>query len=143
MGLTIATFCNNGALAPQALALRVAELYLPPVSPPPPAAARPPAAAPTVPPLPMVSEDELRPYLGSYYSQELEAPYEITFVDGTLRLTSRALNVALRPAAKDRFTWSSWTIQFNRDSNGVVVGYTLSGTRASGLQFARMSQTLP
>jgi CubicO group peptidase (beta-lactamase class C family) len=135
--LTIATFCNNGALAPQALALRVAELYLPPVPPTSTAMPRPASSAPTGLAAPVVSPDELRQYTGSYYSVELEAPYDVTLADGTLRLTSRAMNVQLQPVAKDRFIWSSWTIQFNRDPSGAVDGYILSGTRASGLRFSR------
>lgn len=141
--LTIATFCNNGALAPQALALRVAELYLPPV--PAPLTAAPSASSSTQPaPAPSTpTVDQLRAYTGTYYSTELEAPYEITLVNGALRLTSHAMNVELRPVAKDRFAWSSWTVQFERNGNGAVDGYTLSGTRASGLQFARLSATGP
>jgi CubicO group peptidase (beta-lactamase class C family) len=141
--LTIATFCNNGALAPQALALRVAELYLPPVPTPPTTAPQTSTAAQPAPAPPAPSIDELRAYTGSYYSTELEAPYDVTLVNGALRLTSRAMNVELRPASKDRFTWSSWTIQFERSGSGAVEGYTLSGTRAIGLQFARLSTIRP
>lgn len=137
--LTIATFCNNGALAPQALALRVAELYLPPVPTPPAATSQASPAAPPAQAPPAPSVDELRAYIGSYYSTELEASYDITLVDGGLRLTSHAMNVELRPASKDRFTWSSWTIQFGRNGSGAVEGYTLSGTRARDLRFERLS----
>ena len=139
--LTVGVYCNHGGMEPQSISLDVAALYLPP-DPPPRADPAPvsgstapaPTAADVAPPA------DLPAFAGRYCSSELDGAQEITHATGILRLVSRTAEGELRPSGKDRFTWSSWVFSFTRDATGHVVGYTLDGTRAVGLQFSRITE---
>ena len=137
--LTVVCLCNNsGAIAPM-LGEKVAALYLNaklPESQP----AQP--RAETTPRSPIVgeqSQEELTRYLGRYYSEELDAEYEVSLAPGKLGFRCKNSTFEAEAEGKDLFRFSSYSIQFQLNGKGQPTGYTMSAPRARNLHFTRQS----
>ncbi|MCE5207840.1 MAG: beta-lactamase family protein [Chloroflexi bacterium] len=80
----------------------------------------------------------LNEYVGTYYSAELKALYEITENDGLLALVNlTGLRGNLKCGPADLFTINGNSLQFTRDPNGQVNGFKLWNLFARGLEFVR------
>jgi CubicO group peptidase (beta-lactamase class C family) len=85
----------------------------------------------------------LAPYGGAYFSEELNAMYDVSVEDSTLVLrTGTSGVITARPAFPDTFTSGQLTIEFVR-RGGNVTGFRLSHTRARGLEFTRVNRSRP
>lgn len=97
--------------------------------------------------------DELEDFVGRYFSAEIETFYTVVFDDpavsemedpdeGTdphLVLQHRRLDEAtLTPGDTDTFSGGGLTLAFERDRNGIVLGFYLSNTRTRDVRFERV-----
>ncbi|MGD9721265.1 MAG: serine hydrolase domain-containing protein [Pirellulales bacterium] len=84
--------------------------------------------------------DELAQYAGSYYSDEVEATYNIVLENGTLRLAGpRAARQNLQPSVRDEFVAPEGALVFERDANNAIAGFRLNTPRVRRLHFVRRS----
>jgi CubicO group peptidase (beta-lactamase class C family) len=86
------------------------------------------------------TEDMLKEYAGPYYSGELDTRYDIVIRSGTLSVRDRRGEETPAVAQKkDFFLAGSFAkIQFQRDGNGVITGFTVSTGRVLNLMFAKL-----
>ena len=81
--------------------------------------------------------DDLDPLIGRYYSDELDAIYEVSVVDGVLKMTlPRGDTMDLEPFESDTFASGALTVTALR-SDGAVDAIDLATFRAKGLRFRR------
>jgi CubicO group peptidase (beta-lactamase class C family) len=85
--------------------------------------------------------DDLRPYTGEYWSEELETQYRIYIRDGILvGFQAHHGEFGLTPSIRDEFSTTLWfapTITFLRDKDGQVTGMRIGGGRVTGVSFER------
>lgn len=85
--------------------------------------------------------EELAAYEGVYYSPELETLYTLEARDGRLVARHRRHDDAtLLPTLRDRFLGDRWwfrNLYFERDGDGRVTGFRLTGNRVRNLRFIR------
>ncbi|HSQ28416.1 MAG TPA: serine hydrolase domain-containing protein [Gemmatimonadaceae bacterium] len=83
--------------------------------------------------------DQLGQLAGSYYSEELELPVNLTVRDGVLIMQRpRAGDLRFVTLSNDLFTNSDqMLLRVLRDDNGAVNGFTLTISRVRDLQFVR------
>lgn len=90
-----------------------------------------------------LSEEDLAPYVGTYYSPELDATYRLRIHEGALvAKPPRQAAIPLFSLAPDRFGGSSWglsTLVFSRNGSGVVDGFRATGGRVRNLRFERVA----
>ncbi|HYF76943.1 MAG TPA: serine hydrolase domain-containing protein [Symbiobacteriaceae bacterium] len=139
--LGIVVLANLATFTPEAVALKVAEAYLGDSVAWGPAA---PAAEPQKPAEPIaVSTEELQPYAGAYYSEELDITYVVSARDGELQVSRRRLeDIRLVPLGADKFREKAWGmlhITFIREGEAVV-GLQADGGRVRHLRFARVGE---
>ena len=85
------------------------------------------------------TEDDLADYAGRFYSEELETFYTFTVKEGKLVMHQRRLgDVTLEPGEEEHFTGGNLTFVFERDRNGVVIGFYLSNVRTRDVRFGRV-----
>ena len=85
------------------------------------------------------SEDDLADYAGRFYSEELETFYTFAVEEGELVMHQRRLgDVTLAPGEEEHFTGGNLTFVFERDRNGVVIGFYLSNVRTRDVRFGRV-----
>ena len=79
----------------------------------------------------------LAAFVGRYHSNELDAGYELSVIDGILsaRGPDREL-VPLLPGIADVFTTAGVSVGFTRDG-GAVDGFVLDAGRVRGIRFER------
>jgi len=149
-GLSIAVSCNAEYGAPGELARRVADHYLADQLGPEESDDEEDDADEEdedSPPVPSLSPAELAQFAGSFFSSELDATYRFAVADGGLvvRIEQQPA-VEVRPVAEDEFRvefesrgWaaSPARLEFERDSSGAVVGFSLSSGSERGLAFER------
>ena len=98
-----------------------------------------------------LAEEQLREYLGDYFSDELRVAYRLEAAEGKLRptigLSSGAfVNLGngrpdyLRATGTDEFTFGNTgiAIHFRRDAEHRVTGFMLDAGRTRGLKFVRL-----
>ena len=82
------------------------------------------------------------PYLGVFYSEELEATYTAKDEEGRLVLEHiRHGDIALRPITKDVFSTDSGfmgEVEFTRDAAGQISGFLVSNYRSRNIYFGKM-----
>src|SRR5262249_42301181 len=119
-GLTVICLCNTSGSDPTALAEKVSALYLGKQL----AADRPaqPAERQTV----VLSQEALERYAGVYYSPELDAAYEVRVAQGKLGFRCKHSIFEADPEGKDRFRFSSYSLQFEMDSGGKAKGFIIN-----------------
>ncbi|MHA4844722.1 serine hydrolase domain-containing protein [Flavitalea antarctica] len=81
-------------------------------------------------------------YGGRYYSDETEAFYTVTELDGKLTIEHRKFpNTALTRIAPDQFTTSNWWmnhIRFLRDNDQKITGFEVNSGRILGLKYKKL-----
>lgn len=85
-------------------------------------------------------------YIGNYYSETLDTYYSITQAnDGTLKLSFEKFeHIALTPKYEDGFGFTilaPFTIQFTRDEQNSINGFTVSGSRAWNIHFQKLADS--
>ena len=81
-------------------------------------------------------KDELVRYAGLFYSEELDATYEISAGDKGLVVQLGSEEVELIPAAPDVFA-GPFVLEFSRDTAGRVTSFALAAGRVRGIGFER------
>jgi CubicO group peptidase (beta-lactamase class C family) len=82
----------------------------------------------------------LAPYIGEYFSEDLNSVYHVTAGDSTLLLkTGTSDGITARPAFADSFVSGQLTIQFIRNGTGVS-GFEITHPRARRLAFTRINR---
>ncbi len=101
-------------------------------------------------PTPPLHLAELEPYVGDYYSDDLETTYRFEISDGKfiLRIGNGApLILFPQPDpgiiwnAKDRFFIGFGEVIFQKDATGHVTGFQIGDQRVSAIPFAKMGTT--
>jgi len=81
---------------------------------------------------------ELREYVGTYTSSELDTTHEVVLEDGKLYLEyRRSPRTPLESTLKDGFTLDAMRVEFERDASGRVVGYSVWFDTSWNLRFRR------
>lgn len=89
-----------------------------------------------------VDVSQLGQYAGSYYSTELEATYRVYIDKGKLMVHHMRLgDFELAPdiATSGLFSGDAGRMQFEKDGQGKVIGFKLSGGRVRNIRFDRVS----
>src|SRR5690606_24854165 len=83
-------------------------------------------------------------YTGVYYNPEIQTEYRITERDGLLYLSHKRISdVRLLPTAADRFKGTYWIfneMEFTRDRQRRVTGFTVRNGGVSGMGFTRLKE---
>jgi CubicO group peptidase (beta-lactamase class C family) len=144
--VSVACLCNMASIAPAQLVDRVADIYLAGVLAGEAGAGRggrggrgraggaaPEPAAP-----PALAPGRLAEYVGTYYSDELDATYTVLVQEN--RLVLRRVSPAaspLTPAAVDAFTLGAQTVRFLRGAGGRVEGLAVDAGRVRDIRFVK------
>ncbi len=140
---SVAILCNVSNVSTRTVVRRVADAVLAgrftvaerPLPPPD-------AAAPSVIPSGLgylYEGDELKAFVGEYYSDELDSTYRIS-VDGKYLRLRRGVQrqvFTLQPGPKDEFRGPGSVLRFRRGPDGAVTGLVVDADRARGLTFER------
>ncbi len=87
------------------------------------------------------TESQLKEYLGSYYSDELDARYDMTLKSGSLWVDGQGHQEGSPLAAqkKDFFSGGGYfRIKFERNGRGVITGFLISTGRVLNLKFVKV-----
>jgi CubicO group peptidase (beta-lactamase class C family) len=98
--------------------------------------------------IPEAEEVDVSPYVGTYYSPEVETLWAIRRGDEGLEVYHLKLGtIGLWPGAgRDTFSGDRFFLRrvaFTRDSGGVVDGFRLTGSRVRNHRFVRLTTELP
>ena len=87
--------------------------------------------------------EELKKYVGKYYSEELNTIYDVSITNGNLVVNHlRNGNATLTPINLDNFTSNSWrfsTLKFERNSAGKIDGFRISSMRVKNVHFKKIT----
>jgi len=84
------------------------------------------------------SADDLAEFQGRYFSEEIETFYTIAVEEGELVVRQRRMDdIRPTPGDEDTFTGGGLTFTFERDRNGLVIGFYLSNGRTRDVRFER------
>lgn len=128
--LTVVCLCNSSGSDPALHAGKVAGLYLDKRMP-----SSSPAPASSAPRLAITAK--LDDYVGTYYSPDVDAIYEVRARDGKLAFRSRYSVFDATPQGQSRFKFSNYNFQFEVDAEGKVKGFTLNALRVWNLRFEK------
>lgn len=81
----------------------------------------------------------LAEFAGRYWSDELEAEWELGLTDGTLGFVDD-VEAVLRPLVRDEFTIAGATVRFLRDGGGAITGLTIDAGRVRDLEMRRVAE---
>lgn len=91
-----------------------------------------------------LTPEQLAEYSGTYYSEELGTAYTLILQHGKLIAQHRRHeDTALAPLLRDRFLGTNWwfrSLQFTRDAQNRIDGFTLTGGRARNLRFVKQPE---
>ncbi|CAN5183645.1 hypothetical protein BH20GEM2_BH20GEM2_08580 [soil metagenome] len=86
---------------------------------------------------------QLADYTGTYYSEELGTTYEFVLREGRLVAQHRRHeDTRLSPTLRDRFLGDNWwlrRVEFTRDEQNRVTGFSLTGGRVRNLRFEKQT----
>ena len=86
-----------------------------------------------------LGEDELTALAGTYYSDELDTTYELHVREGRLVARGRdRQEIELTVVMRDLFTVPGASLEFSRDKEHGIVGFTLDAGRVRNLVFERL-----
>jgi CubicO group peptidase (beta-lactamase class C family) len=84
------------------------------------------------------TESELRQFVGTYRSNEVDMPYDVTIKNGQLLLRSlKSRDMTLAPVTADLFDGGNARLRFVRNSEGVVSGALMSTIRVYDFRLER------
>jgi len=137
---SVALLCNSSTIAPTGLARRVADVVLggrftQPV-PPPPSGGAPGSILSSAPAPP----DDVREFVGAYYSEEVDASFALTAGERGLLLqrdTDPSPVAMARGGGSDEFRGRGLVINFQRDANQKVMTLTVDAGRVRGIKFTK------
>jgi CubicO group peptidase (beta-lactamase class C family) len=151
---SVACLCNLGSARPSNRAHRVADVYLGSLMKPKDTSKEPlekheKAQTPV-----SLTGEQLKSYQGDYWSDELGVAYRLGIVDGKLKVialldaagsahTGNLPAIAFEATAADKFEMNEEriTMQFERDQQQGVKGFTLDAGRTRGMIFTRRNGT--
>jgi len=146
---SVACLCNRGDANPTRRAHQVADIYLGSMMKPKEEKKAAEHEAVEKKEIPL-SAEQLRLYVGDYWSNELGVTYRLGIVDGKLKIvsmldgsgfthTGNLPSDGFAATGQDEFSLSKMgiTIQFERDSNQAISGFKLNAGRTLGMVFAR------
>jgi len=85
------------------------------------------------------TEEDLADFAGRFFSEEIETFFTISLEDGALMMQHRCLDDAtLEPGEENVFSGGAMTVAFERDRNGLVIGFYLSNERSRDVRFERV-----
>jgi CubicO group peptidase (beta-lactamase class C family) len=136
-GLTMFCLCNTSGSNPTSLLEKVSSLYLgrkigggsDSTDPSRPNASSPPAEP----------AGDLSIYAGRYYSADVDAAYEVRTAQGKLNFRCKHSIFDSSQQGKDRFRFSSYSIQFTMDATGKPTGFVLNAPRVWNLRFEKVN----
>ena len=137
---SVVCLCNLAPMNPTALAYQVADLYLadelevPPEAPVEEEAAEPRRATERAEPF-QPTATQMAEYPGSYYSEELDATWELTIRQNALYVVG--VESPLSPTESDVFRLGGIALRFVRDAEGRIAGLNLDAGRVRGIGFVR------
>ncbi len=85
----------------------------------------------------MLSSSQLQKYAGNYYSDELEFTYTFTLEGNSLILKIRETSHTLIPYAIDSFGWGRRKLDFTRNSDNKITGFTLEEGIVKNMKFIK------
>jgi len=139
-GVSVMVLCNYARTDPSRMAGEVGEIWLEDrmdPRPDPQAAPRPPSRPSPEDTTPLLSSEEQRPFLGEYYSEEVDATYRILRGDDGLILdVNGALTLPLEGRGPDTLVGEWLTLTFWREGDSVA-GFRAGSGRAGGIVFSR------
>jgi hypothetical protein len=84
---------------------------------------------------------DLEAFVGSYFSEEVEAFYTIALERDTLVVRQRRRDDAkLAPGEKDQFAGGGLNFAFERDRNSQVIGFYVANGRTRDVRFERVGR---
>lgn len=135
---SVICLCNAGTINPANLSQKVADIFLAdqlknePPKPATPTSTNQPAETFAL------TETQLNEYIGRFYAEELDAIYSFVVKQGKLMLTlKRATPYLLTPQARDKFNFQFGSLQFQRNPQGQLTGFTFDGGRVKGIHFEK------
>ncbi len=137
---SVICLCNLAPMNPTALAYRVADIYLADnleaapeatVEEETPPERREPAAAQPFQP----SAAQMAEYPGAYYSEELDASWDLTITENALYVVG--VERPFSPVEADVFRLGGTILRFVREADGRVVGLEVDAGRVRGIGFVR------
>ena len=82
------------------------------------------------------TSEQLKEYTGGYHSDELQVTFRLALKEGKLHFVHKnAPERPLQPALKDNFTLGGYRINFIRDEEKKLTGFTLDAGRVKNLRF--------
>ena len=79
---------------------------------------------------------QLKEYTGDYYSDELQVTFRLALKEGNLHFIHKnAAESPLQPTLQDKFTVRGYRINFIRDEEKKLTGFTLDAGRVKNLRF--------
>src|SRR5437899_3495211 len=150
---SVACLCNLGSARPSNRAHRVADVFLSSLMKPKDADTEMPEKQEKAQTPASLTAEQLKSYQGDYWSDELGVAYRLGIVDGKLKVvalldaagsahTGNLPPIAFEPTAADKFEMDEEqiTIQFERDQQQGVKGFTLDAGRTRGMIFTRRNR---
>ena len=86
--------------------------------------------------------EELKAYVGKYYSEEVDTAYFLRFKNGKLFIRHENPHrsypkAALKPTFKDRFQVERWKLNFIRNKNEDIIGFKVNAGRVQNIFFEK------
>lgn len=131
---SVLVLCNASNANAPALSRKIADLYLGDRMQPAPAEPAKPELAKK-----LVAAPPLDPYLGEYFSEELDAGFRLVARDKTLTvLRAQGGDIPLEPVERDVFRAGGATLRFVRDAGDRATGFRITEPRARNVVFTRV-----
>lgn len=137
---SVICLCNAGPINPTLLSQKVADVFLAdqlkPIA----------STAPSNPNTNKINyvtlpEAQLQEYVGHYYSEELNASYKFSVTQGQLIFKlNRQDPFKLNARAKDHFDFQFGTLNFLRNDQGQITGFSFDGGRVKGIRFVKQNK---
>lgn len=133
--VSVAVLCNANSADAHGLALRAAEIVLGL----PAEEAKPKVTAPAKPTTPSraLTAAELQRYVGTYWSDEIDAPFRVEVVDGRLELRSIKFKATLSHTADSTFKAGWSEVAFDVTAGGAATGFRLGAPQTPLAHFSR------
>jgi hypothetical protein len=100
-------------------------------------------------PQPNLRPDQLKEYVGTYYSDEIDVLWSIDLVEGKLRVRRKRFeDKTLEPSSLNGFYFThsddttdiTYLLNFQRAKDGKINQFTVSAGRLAGIVFTRAKQ---
>jgi len=92
------------------------------------------------------SEEELKEFTGTFFSEELSTSYTFVLNEGKLIAShSRLSDINITPIKQDMFSGNRWffsNINYERDANNMITGMRVSSGRVRNLYFEKTAHNI-